>query len=131
MKLYFEFYSFKKINLFHFIKVCVKQAFPEMTSTTAKLKTVWRRGCEVINVAERSNTFEKKKAANTAAIYVEIDECEKELLGEEPLNIDKLLDRMTKLRNLVCEITPNKRNDDEEDDDVGDDYDFGNDIDQE
>ena len=28
---------------------------------------------------------------------------------------------MTKLRNLVSEITPNKRNDEEEDDDVGSD----------
>ena len=102
-----------------------------MTSTTTKLKTVWRRGCEVINVAERSNKLEKKKAANTAAIYVEIDECEKELLGEETLNIDKLLNSMTKLRHLVSEITPNKRNDDEEDDDEGEDYDFENDIDQE
>ena len=62
---------------------------------------------------------------------MEIDECEKELLVEESLNIDKLLERMTKLRNLVCEITPNKRNDDEEDDDVGSDYDFENDNEQE
>ena len=38
---------------------------------------------------------------------------------------------MTKLRNLVCEITPNKRNDDEEDDDVGSGYDFENDNEQE
>ena len=62
---------------------------------------------------------------------MEIDECEKDLLVEEPLNIDKLLERMTKLRNLVSEITPNKRNDDEEDDDVGSDYDFENDNEQE
>ena len=64
---------------------------------------------------------------------MEIDECEKELLVEDSLNIDKLLERMTKLRNrnLVSEITPNKRNDDEEDDDVGSDYDFENDNEQE
>ena len=102
-----------------------------MTNTTAKLKNVWKRGCEVINVAERCDKFDKKKASNIAAIRMEIDECEKDLLVEEPLNIDKLLERMTKLRNLVSEITPNKRNDDEEDDDVGSDYDFENDNEQE
>ena len=94
------------------------------------MNTVWRRGTEVVNVAERNHKFEKNKSDTFDSVFFEIDECEKEILVNENPDTNKLLASMTKLRNLVSKIAPNKRNDDDEDgEDLGSDYDFENDVD--